>query len=195
MNHSILTCSVLLPELNFLAETGFLYEAVERFDSALHMNPNLLEEELKSRISNTQTGLILICGDCSAGMYKLERLPDVVRIGARNCVEALLGHEKRRWLEKSGTFFLLPEWTKRWRKVLGSTFPMGDGEFAKVVVSTHKRMLYLDTGVVALPEAELEEIGNDTGLAVEVMPVTLDHLKELIEDARLRLEEKLHEEF
>jgi hypothetical protein len=120
---------------------------------------------------------------------ELSRKPGFAKTTGINCCEILLGREEYRRLRKAGAFFFLPEWTLRWRDVfereLGFAGGRGAGEMLREV---HNKFIYLDTGVMPVPEALLDEISRELEMPMTVLAVGLDRLELNIANAQEQLD-------
>ncbi|MFQ5435841.1 MAG: DUF1638 domain-containing protein, partial [Anaerolineae bacterium] len=132
---------------------------------------DLLQEERQQ----AQQVLVLY-GDCHPDMHQQERLPGVARIEGLNCPEILLGQERYRALRKEGVFFLMPEWTVRWREIFQDELGLSREVARDFMGEMHTRLLYLDTGIMPLPQKHLRAVSDYTGLPWEVMAVAPDQL-------------------
>lgn len=187
----LLACSVLKDEIQALWKLHWPQARLVFLDSMLHMKPRNLGEALSQAVDGEPAGgggTVLIYGDCCGAMEALARRPGVARTRGNNCYDLLLGREEYRRLSREGAFFLLPEWTLRWREIferhLGLTLETATGLMRDI----HKKLLYLDTGLAPLPEAALREFSEYCGLPWEARAVTLAILRESIQDALNELE-------
>ncbi len=120
-------------------------------------------------------------------MEQIERMPGVARTAGVNCCELLLGREIYTSLIREGVFFLLPEWTRRWKEVFTRDLGLSQKNARDFMQEMHRRFVYLDTGIVPIPREEICEISHYCGLPYELMPVSCDHLQAQIQDAMNRL--------
>lgn len=187
---ALIGCAVLRAELAALAgglpalEASFL-------PSHLHLDPARLERELGVALdARAGRAVMLAYGDCCPGMRRLAARPGVVRTPGLSCCELLLGQAEYRRLLRAGAFFLLPEWTPRWRTVFTCDLEL-EAEAARALMGElHTRLIYLDTGVMPVPRAELAACAAFCGLPLEVRPVALDHLRATLTAALQGLQEQ-----
>lgn len=182
----IIACSIFRSEIQYLIDKHLLEASVEYIDSMYHMNPAKLEEQLE-RVLQTATNTdhvrnVMVYGECHARMNQLQA-SGVGRTNAMNCIELVLGREQYRKLRKEGVFFLLPEWTHRWKQVFSQELGLNQKTAKDFFGDMHSRLIYLDTGVKPIPHHLLDEISDFTGLPVEVMKVSLEQLLESIQQA------------
>jgi hypothetical protein len=127
--------------------------------------------------------VIIAYGDCCGHMESFEATPGTARTEGINCCEIILGTETYRRLRKEGAFFLMPEWALTWRKVFVSQLGLL-GPCAKTFMQEmHTRLIYLDTGLIPVPHQTLQEASEFMGLPVEVLPVSLEHLRDSLRQA------------
>lgn len=185
-----LACSIFRDELERLRAEGRTAFTTAYLGSQLHMVPERLQELVRERV-RAELGLgneVLLCyGDCCPGMVDLQDEPGVERTQGINCCEILLGSERYRALRREGAFFLMPEWAHCWRRIFQDTLGL-EGETARTFMrEMHTKLIYLDTGLVPVPERELGEIAEYAGLPVERLAVTLEPLLENLREASARM--------
>ncbi len=180
----LLACSVLAEEIRWLQQNHQLPYTVEFIDSMYHMRPAQLEEELNKKLvqNATQEKLVLVFGDCHAHIDQQESTT-VRRTRVMNCIELILGKERYRQLQREGAFFLLPEWTGRWRQIFSEELGLSSKNAQGLMQETHQKLMYLDTGLRPVPYQTLEDIGAFTGLPVETEAVSLYHLQRAVLEA------------
>lgn len=178
-----LACSILRPEIDAvmaeLSQEGYEV-AVSYLDSALHMKPRKLEAVLAEQLAPED---MIFFGDCCAGMTDFERAGHV-RVSVPNCMEWLLGRERYRQLMEAGAFFVQREWAERWQSILQEELGLVDKSLTQEFFGgMHKMLVYLDSGMAPVPEAQLAEMSAYTGLPVQCEVVSLDPLRETIRKA------------
>lgn len=185
-----LACGIFKREVAELARQGKLTLPCRFLDSMLHMMPALLEDQL-DRAMQAETGkhFVLLYGDCQPRMFELEARPGIQRVAGMNCCEIILGRAKYRELRSQGAFFLLPEWTERWQEVFQTYLGFNHQNAKTFMGEMHNQLLYLDTGTCPVPEETLLEVSDFCGLPFSVLPVSLDHLHQAIDDAVRKLQE------
>lgn len=173
-----LGCGVLRAEMEALHREGKIGGGLVFLDSMLHMAPQRLETVLTAELERTaSTGrLVLVYGDCCAGMLDLAKRFGAERVDAINCAQLLLGRLRYRELMREQAFLLLPEWTARWREVVRSELGLSE-PVARQFMREHRRLLvYLDTELAEVPQRTIEECSAYTGLPWRVEAVGLGHL-------------------
>lgn len=179
-------CSIFRRELESLRESGEIDFPIRYLDSMLHMQPLELRRRLDAAIDDPRpqgSTVLLVYGECHNHMNEYELGPGVRRVKGRNCVEIILGGDRYRALRRAGTFFLLPEWTLRWREVFEKELDLPEKIAKDFMRGMHTKLLYLDTGQVPVPTEHLEEASEVLGLPCEVLRVELEHLLAGIREA------------
>jgi hypothetical protein len=176
---SCVACSIFRKELQSLSESGAISFPTRYLDSMLHIRPELLRRKLSTVLDPQQRSpeaatVLLIYGFCHSHMDVHESIPGVRRVAGSNCVELLLGHETYVAMRREGVFFLLPEWAHRWREVFSKELGLSDENAQSMMQDMHTRLVYLDTALIPVPTAALEDASNVLGLPWEVLPVSLD---------------------
>jgi len=172
-------CSIFRKEIESLQASGELHLDLRYLPSMLHLEPQRLEQCLTHSIAREHEQgheVILAFGDCCAHMLELTQRETQGRTRGINCCEILLGSERYRTMRREGVFFLLPEWTLIWRRMLQEKFGFGEENARSFMRDMHTRIVYLDTGLSPQPLEELAELAQFTGLPVEILPVTLENL-------------------
>lgn len=125
-NPFLISCSILVKEIQMLIETSQLKANVTFLDAKLHYDYNLLEITLKKAIEialgNGQKNTVVIYGDVCLGFNdEMKRLIDdydISKVDALNCVDCLLGGggQLLKTDPEHKYFFLTPEWITFWNK-------------------------------------------------------------------------------
>lgn len=183
-------CSVLKEEVESLKAASWPGWSVRYFSSMLHMRPVELAKKLTTALDaeNQQVPLVIIYGDCCMMMEQFERKPGIARTRGVNCCELILGRELYKSLISDGAFFLLPEWIVRWEEIFTRELGLSAENATDLMHDMHTRLVYLDTGVIPVPLEEIIRCSSYCGLPFEILTVSCDHLKHLIDDAITRAE-------
>jgi len=188
---SIICCSIFKAELNALSASHWPRHTIHVVDSILHMRPQKLSEKLVALVEKEQRSrkkILLIYGDCCSVITSLEARPGVVRTRGHNCCYLLLGLDRYRQLSHEGAFFILPEWIHRWQEVFRDELGLDHEHAVLFMGEMHRKLVYLDTGVIPVPLDLLRDCATYCGLPFEVLPTPLDTFREAIETALSRLE-------
>ena len=173
-NTEIIACSIFRYELEKYIATHTDEVPINLFNSYLHLFPMELSEKLSEMVDNKLSQnkkVVLICGDCHPFMKEMGCKNNVTKIQGSNCVEILIGRELRRKLQKEGAFFLLPEWTVRWREIFKELLELPTEHIQSLFYEHHKKFVYLDTCVLPVPFREIEECASFFNLPYEIESV------------------------
>jgi signal transduction histidine kinase len=181
-----LGCGVLRAEMEELHRRGSIKGTLVFLDSMLHMVPEKLDTVLTRYLEKHSPAggrLVLVHGDCCPRMLDLARKWSVGRINAINCAQMLLGKNRYREMMREGAFMLLPEWALRWREIMQTELGLTP-EVARDLIGENRRVLvYLDTGLVPVPQKEIEDCAAYSGLPWRIEKITLDTLLEQLLEA------------
>lgn len=186
--HSIVAvcCAVFKAEVKALRQLNWPDLVIHYQSSMLHMKPEKLMTRLDRVVEQEilqGNKIMLIYGDCCMGMTDLINRPGVVRSRGSNCCDLLLGNADYKKQSHDGAFFLFPEWAKRWRHIFKVELGLNQFNATDLMGDMHRKLVYLDTGVVPVPVTDLQECSNYCGLPLEVLPVSLAPLRAGIQDA------------
>ncbi|WP_224981347.1 DUF1638 domain-containing protein [Geomonas agri] len=184
-----LACGVLRDELSRLHRDEMIGGELFFLDSMLHMAPPLLERTLREQLRQRCGAcdrLVLVYGDCCAGMLDLAREFRAARTDSINCAQLLVGRKRYRELMREEAFLVLPEWAERWREVMEEALGP-DAAAARELLKEHRSVLvYLDTGMVPVPVRQMEAFSAYSGLPWRSERVELDTLLTGLMDAEAR---------
>lgn len=177
-----IACGVLHREVGPIVREEYPNAEIVFLDSMLHMRPEQLRLAIEEEIRRFDgTPVVLVYGDCHAHMHETCERRFCSRTGGINCCELLLGRESYRRLQRENAFIFLPEWTERWKEVFADELGLSDrNQAASFMSEMRSGLIYLDTGILPVPDETLREIGHYFGMKVRVIPVTLDLLREEI---------------
>ena len=164
---------------------------VKFLSSMLHMAPDILDRTLMEVVAReTAQGhrVVLAFGDCCAHMEDFQDPQRIERTAGINCCEIVLGTEEYRRLRKEGAFFIMPEWALRWREVFHAGLGLSAPNAQELMKEMHTRMIYLDTGQLPIPQEQLAEMVEYTGLPLEIKSVSLAPLLANLQESLRRLE-------
>ena len=182
----IICCAVFKAEILALRERHWPNLTIRFLSSMLHMRPDKLASRLDAQLREEllhDHKVLLIYGDCCTQMADFTKRAGVVRIRGNNCCDLLLGRERYRQLSHEGAFFLLPEWAKRWRHIFSVELGLNKANAAGLMGEMHRKLVYLDTGVLPVPVDDLNECSRYCGLPWEVLTVSLEPLRTDIQSA------------
>jgi hypothetical protein len=180
-----LSCGVFRLEIESLARQGKLDCDIITLDSMLHMKPAKLEKELDRIMDSGQNSdFLLLYGDCHPHMHEMQERVNATRVTGLNCCEILLGKAAYRKMQQEKVFIFLPEWTQRWQEIFTHELGFEKPEVAKSFMQEHcKRLAYVDTGVIPVPDITLHEISEFFDMPIDVLHISLDNLWQGISSA------------
>jgi len=186
--HTIwLSCGVVRAEMEELQRRGLIDGELFFLDSMLHMDPPQLEARLTKTLEQRRGSigcLVLVFGDCSAHMLDITSRFRVGRVSVINCAQLLVGRERYRQLMQEEAFLVLPEWARRWEHIMKNELGL-NRSVAHALMGEHRGVLvYLDTGLIPVPEQQLQELSAYTGLPWRAEAVTLDSMLKALLAAR-----------
>lgn len=181
-----IACSIFRKEIESLQKQKLINIPFRYIGSMLHMKPEVLDNRLKEateKARQNRDDIVLVYGDCCPHMNELEADEHIVRVCGLNCCEILLGSDLYRHLRPEGAFFLMSEWTLRWREIFQHHLGLERENAQSFMKEIYTKLIYLDTGLLPVPESHLDEISGYFGLPVEIMQVSLDQLMVVIKNA------------
>ena len=205
---AIVACGTLAPELNQLKKEGFLGSAAIIYTTpGLHQDCVELESQLISAVERARrqsSKIIVVYGGkyCyvnvneptrTMGKIIAEMGPDVERIEATHCMDMIADEPTRDELAQGEkVWWMTPGWFKYWDKVFkgwdksiaNENFPRHTGG-ARVLDGLGMCEKYLNEE----PEVILER-SDWMGIPLQGVPVTLDRFKNLLSEAKARLDSR-----
>lgn len=176
---NIICCSILKKEMQYVISKRNVDIEINYLDCALHVYPDKLGEEIKKYLKDTR-GTILVFGNkCCPEIEKIAKENNSYLIGAENCVEMILGPEVKEQDKLAKTFFLTGGWFENWKLLMEQTLKW-DKVDARLNFGYCDRMLLINTGLIEIPEIDLLEIFDYTGLPIEEYVAGLDYFESLL---------------
>lgn len=182
---TVICCSVLRREIEDLLSEEYPEAELVFLDSMLHMHPQKMREAIDKEVeARPERRCLLVYGDCHAHMRETAKGPRCTKVNGVNCGHLLLGTEEYRACRNSKIFLFLPEWTERWHEVFEKELGFTDRELAREFMHENQRkLLYLDTGLVPVPQDTLDNIADYFDMPIDVLPVTLERLRQAVKEA------------
>jgi len=213
MNHNdsfkdrcIVSCGILRPELNALADAGFLdAQRVLYTPPGLHALPAKLEQHLSRTLAKAQEGcvpqnIIVVYGRrCYTNLDDAAKTidtvihsqsPDIRRVQAEYGYDMLAGLEQR--TEISGgkpdkVLWFTPGWLSAWKTIYQKYFGWDKADANANFPGYYEKIVVLDaigaSGRYNTDEPEkILELFDWTGVPVEFETITLERFKGLLKD-------------
>ncbi len=181
----IISCGMLEAELEYLLRKHGKDVTPRYLDPALHVNFDKLKAELTGALEEAcQEGsrTKVIYGYCHPEMAEILEPYCATRIGAANCLEALLGAPEMARLEAGGkVIYLTAGWLREWKRMVAAGAEDLGLDFRNMF-GDYRAVLVLDTGISPINEAAVEEFSAYANLPVERMDVSLDNLWERVRE-------------
>jgi hypothetical protein len=192
-----LCCGVIRAEMEELHRRGLIDGELLFLNSMLHMDPPQLETRLTEALCQRQGNsgcLVLVYGDCAAHMLDIASRFRVGRVNVINCAQLLVGRERYRQLMREEAFLVLPEWARRWEHIIKNELGLNRSVAHDLMGENRGVLVYLDTGLIPVPEQQLHQFAEYTGLPWRVEEVTLDTMLQTLLDARTEADIREHYE-
>jgi hypothetical protein len=148
---------------------------------------NILEERLGQALteedaSGTKDLRLLIGNGCLPQMADIAKERNIPLLNFKNCLEAILGLEKLRELEKDRTMVITPSWIRRaWFAPEGMRTLLGwDNTDFRQNFGRYDRILVLDPGFEPLTDLEILEAFEIIEVPIEVEPLSLENFEKVI---------------
>jgi len=179
-----ISCSIFKDILEAVKRKNDINIELTYISSMLHMFPQKLEKSLSKKLDDIKEDekILLLFGDCHPHMNEMEVDNKIVRMPGINCIEILLEKDEYRRLRKEGAFFLLSEWTHRWREVFMEELGLSEEVAKGFFNDCHTKLIYLDTKVSEIPVKILDDISNFTGLPYEILEIDLEVISTRVKD-------------
>ena len=199
----IISCGILKLEINHLQNSGFLNAKKILFTApGLHEWQLELKKQLMNQFKtalNISNKILVLYGErCFMDPYEPSRVthtlikeecPEAIRIKASNCVDMLIDSNYREKIAGSNkVHWITSGWLKHWNFIFkdwdkgkaNEMFPQYD----KIIVADATK--YYEKLMNENPEKILK-ISDWTGVAIESVNISLQRLKELLEDGVKKL--------
>ena len=195
---TVVACGTLRPELQALAEDGFIDEGNLLFTApGLHEDPRQLEKQLARQLQKVRSAkrhVIVVYGakcyvDTVDPMRTIRSLIDehgnhAHRVNAENCVDMLAGEEERERIAGGDrVYWLTPGWLRHWRYI----FREWDTGKANETFPQHDKAILLDAvdffeSYSAEKPDEVLAFSDWMGLPIVPHSISLDRLRGLLSD-------------
>jgi hypothetical protein len=189
--YALIACGVFEKEIERIADTlGFPLEAFY-LEAGLHVDFDDLGAALKAQLEKCKDyqGIIVGYGACHPKIEEIISPYNASLLKAQNCIDAFITRKKVEEIAERGLYFYLsPGWLDCWRDMFARL--AWDQTEARYQLASFKGTIFIDTlDNSGDYEWDLVEFLDFTLLKYEIMPVTLDHFRSLIIDAKERLED------
>ncbi|MDR1677028.1 MAG: DUF1638 domain-containing protein [Deltaproteobacteria bacterium] len=179
-------CNIFQEEVEWvLARHPELKTRAHWLKAGLHNELNILEERLNKALEEEKTATdlrLLIGSGCLPHMPEIAKERGLPLLKVKNCMEALLGPDKLKELEKNRTMVITPSWfRKTWFAEDGIRNLLGwDNTDFRQNFGRYDRLLVLDPGFEPLTDMEILEAFEIIEVPIEVEPLALDNFENLV---------------
>ena len=183
---SLIACPIFRDELEMVLSQLNLSPRIDYMHYSIHNNPLKMEEQLQEGVDKAlKTGgkvRFLVGKHCKGKRDIAEVVEDCDgKIPhARNCIDMLIGDELAKKLQRDRTSLMTPAWIKMINQSIQ------DGQWtvtdARLNLGWYRKIIILDTGVDPLSDEQIMEFYDLTQVEIEILPVTLNHFKEMIQN-------------
>jgi len=195
----VIACATVIEEMLPLLPAGVPYEVL---DFGLHLIPENLKKVLQEKIdqaSQQAEVLLLGYGLCGNALEKPDELLSDADVPifmpmdedhpVDDCVGLLIGGRDCYYAEQcevAGTFFMIPGWSRHWRRIFGQEFGNVSVEMAKRLFEHYERSLLIPTPVMSKGEMRenVEEFNRLFGFRCESREGTMRLLYEAWQNAK-----------
>ncbi|MEN8199975.1 MAG: DUF1638 domain-containing protein [Thermodesulfobacteriota bacterium] len=182
----LIACPIFRRELESVLVELNLVPNIHYMHYTIHNNPLIMEEELREGVEKAAAGgeeVRLLVGMHCKGKRDMAEVVDGCggRIPqARNCIDILIGDELAKKLQKNRTSLMTPAWIR----MINQSIAEGQWSItdARLNLGWYNKILILDTGVDPLSDEQIIEFYDLTQVEIDILPVTLDHFKSLLQD-------------
>jgi hypothetical protein len=175
---------------------------VRVLELALHNRKRFLQEGLTKatkEMGRYVDAIVLGYGLCGNALQEPEELLGDVGVPifipmdqdhpVDDCVGLIIGGRECYYGEQckeAGTFFMIPGWTRHWKRLFEKEYGNCDMKVAKRILSGYKRSLLIPTSVLSEEEMRknIKEFNEMFQFRTEVLPGTLEILNKTWEDAK-----------
>jgi hypothetical protein len=153
--------------------------------AGLHNDLEILEKTLRQALADNQGAedlRLLIGNGCSPDLAKIAAEKKLPLLGVKNCLEALLGVERLRELEKGRTMVITPSWLRKvWFSPEGMRAVLGwsDVDF-RLNFGRYDRSLVLDPLIEPVTDMEILEAFEVIQVPLEVEYLSLEHFEKFV---------------
>jgi hypothetical protein len=174
---NIVSCGIFMSELNKIIPSlrremrmkGHEIK-VDFLSPGLHIDSNKMETEvIKNLESKKGTKILLLYGRmCHTKLVSIAKGYNAAVPTEKNCIELLLGPEKKKALDGSGhIFYLTAGWLQCWREMFQD----------RTAITPCDKMVMLDTGENLISEEELLDFYDFMQVPIETVGISLDDFK------------------
>lgn len=179
---ALISCGILRDEVETALRQEGLDIPVFCLAPAPCIDPDSLERQLVGALQRSlevADEVLVLIGMCHRNIDEIVARFPARRLPVNDCFDAILGPRRKELDREANTFYTIPAWLRHWTRALVKKWGW-DGVDARQNFGLYKRILLLDAGVSPFSDEQVLELFDFTSVPVEVMPVALDALSELL---------------
>ncbi|OIQ58528.1 hypothetical protein MOTE_18980 [Moorella thermoacetica] len=176
-------CSVLAGEIKKVLNDLHLKADLSCLTPGLHVDNRKLEQKLVPALEDccSKNPVLIYGSQCHPEMKTWQRKYNFRQPEEPDCIGILLGQERREQFSREArTFYLTPGWLQHWKEIFEENLGWDKTE-AHLNFGRYERILFLDSGISTVDEEKLLEFFDYTGVPIEIRPVGLNHITNLIQ--------------
>lgn len=184
MEQHLVICPVLIKELRAVLKEIHGKPTVHPLDYSIHINADIMEQELQQSISTIQSPESDIGILIGAGCQALQPLSEIASHykaqlpHEQNCIEMILGVERTKKLQENRTAIMTPGWiTMMNQSIKDGNWQVED---ARINMGWYDQILLLDTGTTPLTDEVIMDFFELIQVPIDVIKVELDHFKQVV---------------
>jgi hypothetical protein len=183
-------CGIFKAEIEFLRAKNHWPFDTDFLPPSLHIDFKALQTQLCAALDcHLQRECVVFYGACHPLMEQLLDKYHIIRSEGQNCIAMLLGQERFMAELEQGAFFLLDDWVQNWDAVILKTFGNHPQVTKEIFQQQHRYLLCVNTPCSKDFMIQAQAIGQNLGLPVKSITVSLDFLETTLENL---LRQKIH---
>lgn len=179
---NLIACGIFKDELESVLPNGIGFN-LHWIDAALHADPEKMEQELSTAISDlqeTEQDIRLLFGNgCHPDMCTIADTCGAGLSKEKNCIQIFLGSEQTKELEKDRTMIISPGWLEAWQGIMGGL--NWDEVDVRINMGRYDKIILIDPGIVPLSDETIIEFYDLVQVPVEILEINLDCFRAFVE--------------
>ena len=179
---ALVCCGILRDEVEAALRIAGLDAPVSYLAPAPCIDPDALERQLVKTLERSLDSAdeaVVLIGLCHRDIDEIIARFPARRLPVNDCFDALLGPKRRDLDKEANTFYTIPAWLRQWKRALVKRLGW-DGVDARQNFGLYERILLLDAGTTTFSDEEVLEFFDFTAIPIEVMPIGLGPLSDLL---------------
>ncbi len=191
--HHLITCPIFAAELAAVLSQSTAMPTVQFMDYRVHFSGELMATEVAKGVATAEIEGAAISFLVGRECESLQPISSIAKNcggllpDGLNCLEIILGQEKARELQENRSTVMTPAWIKM------ITNSIADGHWtmddARINLGRYDCIILLDFGLEPLSDEMILEFFELTQVVIEILPVSLDHFKQVVDQLLAEPEE------